>query len=195
MLKIPLDIIYSSLIPLLTYSHPEGRILTYSLSNNNLLNFLCACVVIQEYKHESHYPNQNWYSNDSIYIGTLWLIDLRICEVIGIHSLNNLSYTTLCYMQVGFYEDNIYITTSHGNRYEEVIPFKELTLTCPSITYEKYITKFFNEYSYYLRLLSIINKDTHLSYAYINGSDLSMANDIDRTHTYLLSLINNLPYG
>lgn len=185
MLKVPIDIIYSSLIPLLTYSQPKGRILTYSLGTN-LLHFLCTCVVIQEYKSiNSSYP--------PIYIGTLWLIDMRICEVIGIHSLNNLSYTTLCYMQVGFYEDNIYITTSHGNRYEEVIPFKELTLTCPSSTYERYITKFFNEYSYYLKLFSIINKDTHLHYAYINGSDLSMANDINRTHTYLLSLIDNLP--
>lgn len=176
MIIIPLNLL-TPLLSECTYIRPKGVIHKYTISPDSYLSHLCACIIVQTHRATSYNPT---------YVCTLWLLDMRVCQLVSIHSLNTLSYEDTYYMRCYFnITGSIVIRGSKYSNYEVTIALESLKFISKS--YENYFRALLNDYFYYINYLTIMNASVLCHYA------PSLFNEVNRLSKNLINHINYLP--
>lgn len=127
MVTLPI-ILLTSLVSQCSYS----TVHKYIFPSDYYLSHLCACVIT--YRTTDYTPT---------YLHTLWLVDMRLLQLVSIHFIGALSYDDIYFY---FEDSNILILEP-----EMLIPLNALTFL--SKLYENQFLKFINDYFTYHKLL------------------------------------------
>lgn len=179
MISIPINLL-TSLVSQCSYTRPKGVIHKYLIFPSNYLSHLCACVVLQTYTHRDK-------TITPTYIGSLWLIDMRLLQVVSIQSLGTLSYKDICYMECYSTKAGSIVIRSNKytkyTKYEVIIDLESIKFLSKS--YENHFRALFIDYMNYL----YYSRSNSLFY----NEYTSLNKEVHRLRIRLRDHINNIP--